>query len=181
MKTIVKHALGLAALLLAVSLSAGASAAPVVVGSVNPDTKQVTIFQDLLVKQFQDGTPIANIYGRFDQAAQEFVMLRAGKSAAGTCQTDAFRLVRLSGNRLAIARDSLTATPWNGFGTVHTLKRCLSETCSGNCQALGDPDTPFDLTDYYCLCTSASGNCEATLNLLNKHKDIVWQGPEGPL
>lgn len=181
MKTILKHALGFAALLLAVSLSAGANAAPVVVGSVNPDTKQVTIFQDLLVKQFQDGTPIANFYGKFEESAQEFIMVRAGKSAAGNCQTDAFRLVRLSGNRLAVARDGLTRVPWNGIGTVHTLRRCLSETCSGNCQALGDPDTPLDLTDYYCLCTSASGNCEATFNLLNKHKDIVWQGLEGPL
>ena len=180
MKATLKPALGLAALFLSAWLPLGASAEPVVVGSVNPASLQVTIFKDLLVDKFQDGTPILDVYGRYEEAEKVFVMIRAGKSADGLCQTDAFRLVRISGNRLAIAADHRTQAPWHGFEAVPTLRRCLSATCSGSCRALGDPDTPQDLTDYYCECTSASGPCEPAFQLLNKHEDISWQGLEGP-
>ena len=156
-----------------------AIAAPVVVGSVNPDTKQITIFKDLLVNKFLDGTPILNFYGSFDETSKEYIMVRAGKAPDGTCQTDAFRLVRIPGNRLAIARDNLTHAPWHGNGSIYTLKTCFSTTCSGSCQVLGVPETP-DLTDYECFCSSGSGQCEATFDVLHKHDDIVWQGPEGP-
>ena len=85
--------------LLTVLLATSAIAAPVVVGSVNPVTHQVTIFQDMLVTTFPDGTPIQHIYGRFDTVTHEFLMVRTGKMADGDCRTDALRLLRLSGNR----------------------------------------------------------------------------------
>jgi hypothetical protein len=170
-----KRNLGFSALLAAALVSHNANAGPVVVGSINPDTRQVTIFQDLLVKKFQDGTPIHNIYGRFFDTSKEFIMVRAGKSADGGCQTDAFRLVRITGNRLAIADDKLNR-PWDGVGTVITIKKCFSGSCSGSCQVLGNPDTP-DPYDYICHCSSASGPCENTMNALHTLDDIVWQEP----
>jgi hypothetical protein len=61
MNTTMKHWVGATALLLTALMSTSAAAAPMVVGSVNPATKQVTIFQDLLVSSFSDGTPIQHM------------------------------------------------------------------------------------------------------------------------
>ena len=155
-------------------LSSAGNAAPVVVGSVNPDTREVTIFQDLLVKKFQDGTPIQNFYGRYYEKSKEFLMVRTGKSAEGNCESDAFKLVRIPGNRLAVA-DELNR-PWNGSGMVINIKKCFSVSCSGSCRVVGNPDT-WDPYDYLCECSSASGPCEATLSLPHKYDDIVWQEP----
>jgi hypothetical protein len=154
-------------------MATSAAAAPVVVGSVNPATEQVTIFQDILVSSFPDGTPIQHIYGRFNAVSHEFLMVRAGKTLEGVCQTDAFRLLRISGNRLALAADQLTHVPWNGTGSIQTLKLCYGGTCHGWCQVLGDPDTPLDLTDYLCHCSNATGDCEAALPELRTPGDIV--------
>lgn len=177
MNATMKHWFGAAALLLAALVATSAAAAPVVVGSVNPATTQVTIFQDLLVSSFPDGTPIRHIYGRFDDVSHEFLMVRAGKTAEGDCRTDAFRLLRIPGNRLALALDSLTPVPWDGVGTIRPLKRCFSDTCQGWCQVLGNPDTPFDLTDYVCQCAGGPGACEPALLNGYQAKDIVVQGP----
>jgi hypothetical protein len=177
MNTTRKYWLGAAALLLAALISTNAAAAPVVVGSVNPATNHVTIFQDLLVPSFPDGTPIQHLYGRFDAGAHEFLLVRAGKTAAGGCRTDAFRLLRLSGNRLALALDSLTPIPWDGAGVIRPLKLCFSGTCQGWCQVLGNPDTPLDPTDYLCQCADGPGACEPGLLNGYKPEDIVWQGP----
>ncbi len=136
--------LGTAVGLLTVLLATNAMAAPVVVGSVNPVTQQVTIFQDLLVTTFPDGTPIQHIYGRFDTVTHAFLMVRTGKMADGDCRTDALRLLRLSANRLALATDKVSSVPWNGTGTIHLLKLCFKGTCQGSCQVLGNPDTPLD-------------------------------------
>lgn len=177
MNTTRKHWVGATALLLTALMSTSAAAAPVVVGSVNPATKQVTIFQDLLVSSFSDGMPIRHMYGRFDDVTHEFLMVRAGKTAEGGCQTDAFRLLRIPGNRLALALDSLTPVLWDGAGTIRPLKRCFSGTCQGWCQVLGNPDTPLDLTDYVCHCANGSGACEPALPDGYQAKDIVVQGP----
>src|SRR5262245_17466716 len=118
MNTTMKPWVGAAALLLAALLSTNAIAAPVVVGSVKPATKQVTIFQDLLVSSFPDGTPIQHLYGRFDDGSHEFLLVRAGKTSEGGCRTDAFWLLRIAGNRLALALDSVTHVPWDGTGVI---------------------------------------------------------------
>ena len=133
--------LGTAVGLLTVLLATSAMAAPVVVGSVNPVTQQVTIFQDMLVTTFPDGTPIQYIYGRFDAVTHEFLMVRTGKMADGDCRTDALRLLRLSRNRLALATDKVSYVPWNGTGTIRLLKECLKGTCQGSCQVLVNQDT----------------------------------------
>jgi len=153
----------LATLAVILLISRHAGAAPVVVGSVNPDTKQVTIFQDFLVKQFLDETPILNTYGASNENSKSFIMVRAGKTAAGSCQTDAFKLVRLSGNRLALTESPMTEKPWNGVGTVLEIKKCFSGSCQGSCQVLGDPATPLDPNDYICHCSSGQ-QCEEGLS-----------------
>ena len=161
-------------------MSINANAAPVVVGSVNPETKQVLIFQDFLVKQFLDGTPILNTYGAYDENSKSFIMVRAGKTASGACQTDAFKLVRLTGNRLALTESVLNTKPWNGVGSILQIKKCFSNTCQGSCQVLGDTSTPFDLDDYICQCSSSgssSQKCEEGLVQLHDYNDIVWQEP----
>ncbi len=179
MKERLRLLIGGATLALTALLSFEASAGPVVVGSVHPDTQKITIFEDLLVKKFLDGTPITTIYGRFEPRTREFVMIRSGRTGAGGCQTDAFRLLRVSGNRLVIADRQLPRVAWDGIGTVPTLRRCLSVQCSGMCEALGDPNTPEDLEDFFCLCSSNSGPCVAVGDLAHRSEDIVWQGPDG--
>jgi hypothetical protein len=160
-------------------MSMNSNAAPVIVGSVNPETKQVLIFQDFLVKQFLDGTPILNTYGKYDEYSKSYIMVRAGKTASGSCQTDAFKLVRLTGNRLALTESPLDTKPWNGIGSILQIKLCFSSTCQGSCQVLGDTSTPHDLEDYICHCSSGSANqkCEKGLVLLHDLDDIVWQEP----
>ena len=177
MNTTLKHWCGAAALLLAALTSANAAAAPVVVGSVNPATQQVTIFQDLLASSFPDGTPIQHMYGRFDAVAREFVLVRAGKTSVGGCRTDAFRLLRIPNNRLALALDSLTPVLWDGNGVIRPLKLCFSETYQGWCQVLGNPETPLDLTDYVCRCADGPGACEPALLNGYRLEDIERQGP----
>jgi hypothetical protein len=163
----------LAALAALLCLNASAIAAPVVVGSVNPVTQQVTIFQDLLVTTFPDGTPIQHIYGRFDAVPHEFIMVRTGKMANGDCRTDALRLLRLSRNRLALAIDQVSNVPWNGMGTIHLLTQCLSGTCHGSCEVLDNPDTPQDLNDYICHCLN--GECQSILPEVVTQDQLVLQ------
>jgi hypothetical protein len=177
MHTTIRHWLSAAALMLAVLMSTNVTAAPVVVGSINPATRQITIFQDILVSSFQDGTPIHHIYGNFNDISNGFLMIRAGKTSEGVCQTDVFRLLRLSGNRLALAADSLTEVPWDGTGSIRPIKLCFSGTCHGNCQILGVPET-IDLNDYKCHCSTATGQCQAALPEWHPIDDIVLQGPE---
>jgi hypothetical protein len=160
--------------LLTVLLATSAIAAPVVVGSVNPVTQQVTIFQDMLVTTFPDGTPIQHLYGRFDAVTHEFLMVRTGKMADGDCRTDALRLLRLSGNRLALATDKMSYVPWNGTGTIHLLKLCFKGTCQGSCQVLGNPDTPLDPKDYLCWCSNA-GECEVAFPEVVTLDELVVQ------
>lgn len=169
----------LAALAALLCLNASAIAAPVVVGSVNPVTQQVTIFQDLLVTTFPDGTPIQHIYGRFDAVTHEFIMVRTGKMAAGDCRTDALRLLRLSRNRLALATDKLSNVAWNGMGTIHLFKECFGSNCQGSCQVVGNPDTPLDLKDSICRCSGA-GECQEGLLPVDVTLDeVVWQDELG--
>ena len=120
-----KPGLGTAVGLLTVLLATSALAAPIVVGSVHPVTHQVTIFQDMLVTTFADGTPIQHLYGRFDAVTHEFLLVRTGKMADGDCRTEALRLLRLAGNRLALATDKVSSVPWNGTGTIRLLKLCF--------------------------------------------------------
>ena len=56
----------LCGLILSLATLAGvAAAAPnvVIVGSVDPKSKQVTVFEGLLSHQFADGGPVLRIYG----------------------------------------------------------------------------------------------------------------------
>jgi hypothetical protein len=180
MKSVLKSIFGLYVLALAISPATAATPGPVVVGSVNPVTNQVTIFEDLLVKTFQDGTPIQHFHGRFDEALKQYLMVRSGRSEMGKCQTEAFRLLRVSGNRLAIALDGITDIPWNGLGQIRPFRDCFSSTCSGWCRLLGDASTPYDLTDTYCECRNASGECETGLGALQDRNDIQeFGGLEG--
>ena len=178
MKAILKYLLGLSLLVLAASQAAAASAAPVIVGSVNPATNPVTIFKDLLVKTFPDGSPIQHIHGRYNEATQEYLLVRAGRNELGECQTDAFQLARTSNNRLAISIGGKIA--WNGIGEIRALAFCVSDTCTQFCRVVANSSTPHDLDDYACECSSNNGNCEATIGYLYKDTDIgKTEGLEG--
>lgn len=169
-----KPGLGTTVGLLTVLLATSALAAPIVVGSVHPVTHQVTIFQDMLVTTFADGTPIQHLYGRFDAVTREFLLVRTGKMAAGDCRTEALRLLRLSGNRLALATNTVSSVPWNGTGTIRLLKLCFKGTCQGSCQVLGNPETPLDLQDYLCWCSNA-GACDVAFPEVVTLDELVVQ------
>jgi hypothetical protein len=108
--------LGAAAWILLCSISGAAPASEppdmVVVGSVDPLTNRVSVFEDLLVKKFLDGGKIHRLYGGYDVKQKAYYFVRAGKNAQGRCLTEVFALTRVSGNRLAIADES-GLSAWN--------------------------------------------------------------------
>jgi hypothetical protein len=136
-----------------------ASAAPVIVGSVNPQTNRVTIFEDLMVKTFSDGGRIQYFHGGYSTGSGAYFLVRAGKSASGGCRTEVFTLVRLANNRLAIADSSDASKPWNPLiiPTMFATFDCTSSDClfcvSGNQEdPLGtDPDSG-------CACDQGTGS-----------------------
>jgi hypothetical protein len=134
----------------------------------------VTIFQDMLVTTFADGTPIQHLYGRFDAVTHAFLLVRTGKMANGDCRTEALRLLRLAGNRLALATNTGSSVPWNGTGTIRLLKLCFKGTCQGSCQVLGNPETPLDLQDYLCWCSNA-GACDVAFPEVVTLDELVVQ------
>jgi hypothetical protein len=141
-----------------------ASAAPVVVGSVNPVTNRVTVFEDLMVRTFADGGIIQHFHGGYGSGSGTYFLVRAGKTATGGCRTEVFRLVRVSGNRLAIADSSNPSNPWNPqiLQQMFATFDCTSTDClfciSGN------PDDPLGTDpDSGCVCDQTgafSGKCE---------------------
>jgi hypothetical protein len=84
----------------------------VIVGSVDPQSKQVTVFESLLSRKFADGGAVTRIYGGYSAKSNKYHLVRAGKSASGSCLTEVFQLARLSGNRLALAV-SPSGQAWN--------------------------------------------------------------------
>jgi hypothetical protein len=141
-----------------------ASAAPVVVGSVNPVTNRVTIFEDLMVKTFADGGIIQHFYGGYGNESGAYFLVRAGKTATGGCRTEVFRLVRISGNRVAIADPANPSIAWNP--QIHVMMfatfDCTSPTC-GFCET-GNPNDPLGTSPQSgCACdqsSGSSGRCE---------------------
>ena len=138
--------------------AATTNAAPVVVGSVNPITNRVTIFEDLMVKNFADGGPIQHFLGGYGSISKAYFLMRAGKSATGGCRTEFFRLVRLENNRLAIADPSISSMPWN----PHILQKmfatfdCTSSDCLF-CES-GNPNDPLGADpDSGCACSENTG------------------------
>jgi hypothetical protein len=164
MHTTIRHWLSAAALLLAVLMSTNVTAAPVVVGSINPATRQITIFQDILVTSFQDGTPIYHIYGDFNEASQELLMIRIGKTSEDVCQTDVLRLLRISGNRLALAADHQTQKLWDGVGTLISFVRCTG-VCLGVCQ--------YRSATHKCDCNNELNTCDFAFKKDMELRDIV--------
>lgn len=109
-----RNVIALSLSLAACSFASVASAEPnlVVIGSYDAQSKQVTVFESLLSKRFADGGQVTKIYGGYNPTSRKFHLVRAGKSLAGTCQTEVFQLVPTSGQRLALA-DGLTGQAWN--------------------------------------------------------------------
>jgi hypothetical protein len=147
-----------------------ARADPVVVGSVEPQSMRVTIFEDLLVKRFADGSAISRLYGKYDAVSKGFQFLRAGKLANGACRTEVFDLVRLPGNRLAIASPTDARIAWEPrlipqkmFATFD----CTSYDCMScdSANAFDDPQGTGNNGPYhpgngsYCVCRDSSGVC----------------------
>ena len=165
---------------LALAAPALAFAQPVVVGSINPVTQRITIFEDILVTSFADGTPITRMWGKSNGStngiSNGFQWLRAGKTANGACRTEVFTLVRISGNRLAVAVTmNGVLKPWDWrlipqkmFATFD----CVSMGCFA-CDS-GNPADPMGTDpNSSCVCSdSASGQCQQTKPGLG--------GPYGP-
>jgi hypothetical protein len=154
-----------------------ANAAPVVVGSVDPLTKRVTVFEDLLVKTFADGTPILNLYGKYNSASKDYFLIRAGTNATGGCRTEAFQLVKIAGNRLAIASSSNPSIAWNPTlipSKMFATFDCTSSDCLF-CEASDTSDPLGGDPNNDCACTqtgSLAGVCTKTRPGLG--------GPYGP-
>ena len=156
--------------LLALCLSTPtAFAQHVVVGSVDPATQRVTIFQDILVSSFADGTPITRMWGKSNGftngISNGFQWLRAGKTTTGACRTEVFTLVRLSGNRLAVATSvGGVLKPWDPrllpqkmFATFD----CTSTSCAA-CDS-GNPADPMGTNpNSGCACNDGGGQCQQT-------------------
>ena len=146
--------------LLVSTAAATTNAAPVVVGSVNPITNRVNIFEDLMVKTFADGGQIQHFLGGYGSVSKAYFLMRAGKTATGGCRTEFFRLVRLENNRLAIADPDNFAAPWN----PHILQKmfatfdCTSTDCLF-CES-GNPNDPMGADpNSGCACTDG-GSCQ---------------------
>jgi hypothetical protein len=136
--------------------AASAGAAPVVVGSVNPVTKRITVFEDLMVKTFADGTAIQHFHGGYSTPSKAYFLVRSGQAAKRGCHTEVFRLVRISGNRVAIADTANPMVAWNPKGILTNMYAtfdCTSTDCM-NCLT-GDPvNDPLgaDLDNPGCAC-----------------------------
>ena len=157
---------GVALGLLLAALGSTASAAPVVVGSVNPQTNRVTIFEDLMVKTFSDGGRIQYFHGGYGAESRSYFLVRAGKSASGGCRTEVFRLVRLANNRLAIADSSNPSIAWNPqiLSNMFATFDCTSSDCLF-CVS-GNQDDPLGSDpESGCACDqgtgSFAGKCES--------------------
>jgi len=143
------------------ALAAGvARADPVIVGSVDPQSMRVTIFEDLMVKKFADGSAITKLYGKYNAISNGFQFLRAGKLANGACHTEVFNLVRLAGNRLAIAAPGNPSLAWEPrlipqkmFATFD----CTSYDCM-SCDSSNPLDDPQGTqSGTHCVCRDATG------------------------
>jgi hypothetical protein len=141
----------------------------VVVGSVDPHTQRVTIFNDILVSTFADGTPITRMWGKSNGTtngiSNGFQWLRAGKTASGACRTEVFTLVRLVGNRLAVATSVNGALrPWDPrqipqkmFATFD----CTSTSCFA-CDS-GNPADPLGTDpNSGCVCGDGASGGQCT-------------------
>lgn len=132
--------------------SANAASDGVVLGSVDPFTKRVTVFQDLMVQNFRDGGPIQRFYGGFSSASDAFFMVRAGKTATGACLTEVFRLARISGNRLALAVSSGQVWNSNIISVMAPTFDCTSSDC-----LFCEPAIPAFGEEPSCECNQGTG------------------------
>jgi len=153
--------------------SLAASAAPVVVGSYDPATKQSLAFYDLLVSSFADGTPITKLYTAYSRVSKAFFLVRGGRHANGAgCRKEVFRLVPVAGNRLALADPAKPSTAWQAnqiLTQIFATFDCTSFACM-DCIS-SDPSDPLgagtNLEQPSCVCnpdlaSSAQGECTTT-------------------
>ena len=136
-----------------------AAPSAVVVGSVNPLTNRVTIFEDLMVKTFADGGVIQHFHGGYGTGSRAYFLVRAGKSASGGCRTEFFRLVRLENNRLAIADPSNNSIAWNPniLSKMFATFDCTSSDCLF-CES-GDQNDPLGTDPQSgCACNQGDGS-----------------------
>lgn len=143
------------------AFAAGAAQAePLVVASVDPYTLRVTVFEDLLVKKFSDGSAITRLYGKHNAISNGFQLLRAGKLANGACRTEVFALVRLSGNRLAIAAPGNPSIAWNRLipQKMFATFDCTSYDCF-SCDSSNAADPMGTQPETQCACRDGNGSC----------------------
>lgn len=158
-----------------------AGAAPVVVGTYDPATRQSRAFYDLLVSSFADGTPITRLYTAYSTVSKSFYLVRGGRNVGGQgCRTEVFRLVPVAGRKLAIADPTNSALAWNPkpiLTKIYATFDCTSFSCM-DCLSSDDAlGAGTSLEEPQCVCnpdlgSSAQGECTTTKPGLG--------GPYGP-
>ena len=158
----IKWGVALGVLLIALGATT-TNAAPVVVGSVNPVTNRVTIFEDFMVKTFADGGMIQHFHGGYGTGSRAYFLVRAGKSATGGCRTEFFRLVRIENNRLAIADPSNNSMAWNPqiISKMFATFDCTSSDCLF-CESADQNDPLGADPESGCACNQGTGSFAGT-------------------
>jgi hypothetical protein len=138
---------------------AHAGTAGITVGSVDPVSRQVTIFKDLLVQKFRDGGAITKLYGGYHEPTGRYFLVRSGRPVNATCLTEVFDLIRTNDDRLVLATP--LRAPWNPqiLQKLAPTFDCTSTDClfcepSHGVPAMGEEPS--------CPCTQSSGALAGT-------------------
>jgi hypothetical protein len=152
----------------------------VVVGGYDPQTHVAWTFSDVLVSSFADGTPIERLRVGYSAASSSYYFNRAGRNATGGCRSEFFRLVPISGNRLAIADPANPNIAWN-LKLIPQKMYATFDCTSTSCMSCGSsPST--DLDAPHCVCDTQDGACTTTKPGLGGPYgpgQVVFQAPKG--
>jgi len=157
-----------------------ATAAPIVVGTHDPATHTTYDLKNVYISSFADGTPITKFRLGYSQVSKAYFFSRGGWSPTRGCRTEVFRLVPISGNRLAIADPTDQNMAW-GVKPIPTKMYasfdCISTFCM-DCLSSDDAlGANTDLENPHCVCNpnlgvGGQGECTTTKPGLG--------GPYGP-
>lgn len=160
----------LAAFALAAAATQAFAAGPVVVGRYDPSSGLAYTMENVYVSSFADGTPITKFAIGYSQPSKAYYLLRAGQPKGGGCRKEVFRLVPISGNRLAIADPNNINLAWgvNPIPTrLYATFDCTSATCMDCVASDGTGSGVGSLEEPYCVCSPVAGSAgqgECTTN-----------------
>lgn len=179
----------LALLLCTGAATSAAVADPVVVGRRDPATGTYITLENVLVANWLDGVPILKQRIGFSRVSNAWFLLRAGRGAAQGCRTEVFRLVEISGSRLAIADPTNPNLAWgvNPIPTkIYPTFDCVSFSCMDCLSSADGQGADTNLDEPHCVCNpelgaSTQGECKTTQPGLGgpyRPVDLVIQTPK---